>query len=131
MKHPWLASLKVPARGLMVVAAMLFAIQGTLSVSAKAAESLASGPAIWHAHVNNDGQKHVHVHPIDPDDGGHIDRDGKLKGCAAVSLAAMPSIPSVSAPPAMSDSFFDLNALLPPGLDSGGLQRPPRIPSIG
>ncbi len=125
-----LARLRTLARGLMVVASLFFAVQGAFAFRAQATETHTQGPWVWHAHVEDDGSRHFHVHRIDPDGGGHVDHDGKLVCCAAMSAAALPTVSSVPLPAAISADFTGLTVSLPPGLDPGGPRRPPRTPDI-
>lgn len=131
MRRPGLPRLRIVARILMVVAALFFAAQGAFAFRAQAAETLAKGPALWHAHFEEDGSRHVHAHAVDADGGGHLDLHGKLKcGSAAVSAAAVPNFSVVTLQEVTLAAFSRLVASLPRGLDPGGLRRPPRTPNI-
>ncbi len=131
MRRRGFARLRGLARGLMVVAAFAFAVQGIAAMSFAAGDS-ADGIAVWHAHVLDDGTKQVHAHAPGKDgDGGHHDHDGKLKACGVHAAASMPppvALPELIAPGGRA--FAELAAQLPRGLDPGGLRRPPRTPDI-
>lgn len=118
-------------RRIMMLAAFAFAFQGVSLAHATAGEAPKSGLPIWHTHEDDDGSRHVHVHRIDEDGGGHYDKDGKLKAGSAQVAAALPgpfNAPLTILPEA--SPFLLASAQLPSGLDPGGPRRPPRTPDI-
>ncbi len=129
MKRPRFALFGILTRGLMVFAALAYAFQG-IAASAHAASDTGEGITIWHAHVAADGERQVHFHPVDEND-GREHQGGKHDGCLTHAPAAdLSNRLSIAAPRETESVYAVLVFRIPPSADADGPQRPPSIPDI-